>query len=174
MQGEIQEFQNAVESFRKQRTQKNRKDLQEFYRKEIKEKYIYGNKIASFVETVLSGQDPKLMIVLAEAVAQGLFSYGVTTSTLRNIFGYAKKLDVAETGRQGEISDETIAKIYILKPRIAYVEGKAESYSREGINLLRQVVEAAVEKIGKERAKFKNFIALFESIISYFRYYNPK
>jgi len=185
----IEEFQKAVATFRNRKAtfrklvqdrQTDRrqlkdlqKDLQNYYRIEIKSKFIDG-KIISLIEAALSGQDPKSIIVFAEAIAQGLSSYGVTTNTLRNIFGYAKKLDVSETGKQGEISNETRTKVYLMAPKIAYIEGRAESYSRDGVSLLKEVVETAVEKIGNDRTKFKNFMALFESIISYFRYYNPK
>jgi len=176
MQVEIEDFQKAVVAFRKQlQRTKDKENLEVSYKEAIKNRFING-EIPYLVEAALAGEDPKLLVVFAEAIAQGLSVYQVTKTMLRNIFGYAKKLETSETGKQGEISKETLTNLYLLVAKIAYTQGKEQSRNKSvgpGLNLLKEIVEESVERIGKNRERFKNFIALFESIISYFRYYNP-
>jgi CRISPR type III-A-associated protein Csm2 len=131
----------------------------------------------SYVKEIIVDNDPKALIVLAEGIAQCIFSAGIKTNQVRNIFGYVKKIEATEMSNTAEhnlILDKSYVELSLLPAKLAYIIGRAENYQIEALKLLKLIFDESVETIGKDKKKFKTFMDLFEAIVSYYRYYNPK
>lgn len=80
----------------------------------------------------------------------------ISTSQLRNIYSRVKN-----------IKDDNYKEFYLLRPKLAYVSGRADKY---GMKKMVALLDDLIPKIdSKEKAKqFKYF---FESIIAYHKFY---
>jgi len=81
----------------------------------------------------------------------------ISTSQLRNIFSKIKN-----------IKDEDYKKFYLLRPKLAYVSGRAEK--KYGMKKLIELLDDQIKKIDSEE-KAKQFKYFFESVIAYHKYY---
>lgn len=83
---------------------------------------------------------------------------GMTTSQLRNVYSRIKKLELTND-------------LYALRPKIAYVAGRAE---RHELKTFLYLIDILIKNIdddmgaGKKLQQFKDF---FEAIIAYHKYY---
>ena len=82
---------------------------------------------------------------------------GITTSQIRNIFSKVKN-----------IVDYT--EIYTLRPKLAYVSGRAE---KDEMRTLLFLLDALITKV-TDKKKLDQFKAFFESVIAYHKYFGGK
>jgi CRISPR type III-A-associated protein Csm2 len=168
----ISNLKGKVEQARKelQRGEKRPFEATKEVSEELKKNY------KSYVKEVIDDNDPKGLIILAEGIAQCIFSANVKTNQVRNIFGYVKKIESTEMSSIGSnsILDKSYVELTLLPAKLAYVVGRAEKFPKEALEILKSIFDESVEKIGKDKKKFKAFMDFFEAIVSYFRYYNPK
>ena len=130
-----------------------------------------AKKIEETMKEIIVKGDSQNLNYFSEIVAIGLKCSGVKMNRIRNIFGYIKKVEINETGKQGDLSDETVMRLNLLLPKISYLIGRAEPYEKQGLDLVKQCIEKGVSLVNKNREYFKNFNYFFEAVISYFRFY---
>jgi len=159
-------------------------EAEKFIRKHFqKEETEAINKIKKTVETnakdyadrlIVEG-DSKALVIVAKAMGIVLKGKGVTSSQVRNIFGYVKKIEVAESTCTGPtLGDKSYGKLILLSPKLAYAIGRANRPSDEGLKLMKHVFDECIEKIEKNSDRFKRFMSFFEAILSYHKYYGGK
>ncbi len=125
--------------------------------------------------SIIEKGDSKVLVVAAEAMGLYLMKRGITSSQLRNIFGYAKRIDEEVKNTSEPLSSDVVHKLLLLSPKLAYVAGRETNRDKKGaLELLREFFDKCVEKIGTDATKFKRFIDLFESILSYHKFYGAK
>ncbi len=83
----------------------------------------------------------------------------ISTSQLRNVFSKIKNLDASNFNE-----------VYSLRPKLAYVYGRSDSYGMKKILLLLDDKLKDI-KSKEELEQFKNF---FESVIAYHKFYGGK
>jgi len=126
-------------------------------------------------DLIIEKKDSRALVVAGEAIGLYLKAEGITSSQMRNIFGYAKKIDQEVKNTNEPLSDGVVHKLLLLSPKLAYVAGREKSRDKKGaLELLRDFFDRCVEKIGTDAKKFKRFIDLFESILSYHKFYGAK
>jgi CRISPR-associated protein Csm2 len=87
----------------------------------------------------------------------------LTTSQIRKFFGTVKKIEA-----RGELDDEGIRQLLLLKPKLAYAAKRAH---KTKLPTLKEVLTDSIELVtsdeGVTQEKFNNFCNLFESILCY-------
>ncbi len=81
----------------------------------------------------------------------------ISTSQLRNIYSKIKN-----------IRDDDYKKFYLLRPKLAYISGRAEK--KFGMKKLIELLDDQIQKIDNS-AKAKQFKSFFESVIAYHKFY---
>lgn len=131
----------------------------------------------SLSTSIIEKGDSKLLVVVGEAMGLYLKAQRISSSQLRNIFGYAKRIDEEVKNTSEPLSGDVVRKLLLLSPKLAYVAGRmmkknnSESDESRALKMLRDVFDRCVEKIGTDAAKFKRFMDLFEVILSYHKFY---
>lgn len=124
--------------------------------KEIKESF--GE---NFVEEILgeSKSDSNAYIEKIKKYVQNNRG-GITTAQLRNVFSKVKNL--------GDCSE-----LYTLRPKLAYVSGRAEKDEMKTLLFLLDelLVKVSEKKQPEQLKQFKNF---FEAVIAYHKYFGGK
>ncbi len=124
--------------------------------KEIKESF--GE---NFVEEILgeSKSDSNAYIEKIKKYVQNNRS-GITTAQLRNVFSKVKNLD-------------DCSELYTLRPKLAYVSGRAEKDEMKTLLFLLDelLVKVSEKKQHEQLKQFKNF---FEAVIAYHKYFGGK
>ena len=83
----------------------------------------------------------------------------ISTSQLRNVFSKIKNLDTSNFNE-----------VYSLRPKLAYVYGRSDSYGMKKILLL---LDDKIKEI-KSREELEQFKNFFESVIAYHKFYGGK
>lgn len=128
------------------------------------------------VEKIIVEGDAKVLVEEAQKLGQSL-SRNLSSSQIRNVFGTVKRLSQTWT----PLSKEEEAKLayremLLLKPKMAYQEGRFNSRSPKGqaVNELRTTLEPCIDKIDGDVSRFKNFVEFFEAILAYHKAYGGK
>ena len=82
----------------------------------------------------------------------------ITTSQIRNVFSRIKN-----------IRSEKYTELYTLRPKLAYVAGRAKE-DQEGLKTLMLLLDELIQKVDSKDTlrEFQNF---FEAVIAYHKYY---
>lgn len=109
------------------------------------------------------------MVEYAERLAKDIHS-DVSTSQIRNIYGTVKKLEM-----QNEFDNQAYRQLLLLKPKLAYARGRAETKKRPAFEKLEQALGHAIDAVNLEdREAFKRFCNFFEAILAYHKAYGGK
>lgn len=109
------------------------------------------------IKEIISEDKTDKLIEFADALGPFLKDERLSTSQIRNIFGYVKQLEY----------DFKEDKFLLLKPKLAYTAAKANTL---GAKALREVLTASIDELrGSEdkKAKFERFVNFFEAILAY-------
>jgi CRISPR-associated protein Csm2 len=79
----------------------------------------------------------------------------LSTSQIRNIFGFVKRLEMRGFDRH---------KFAMLKPRLVYAAARAGT---EGAEIFRDAILAAIDAVSSDESKFRKFVDFFEAILAY-------
>jgi CRISPR-associated protein Csm2 len=110
-----------------------------------------------------------------EEVGNQLRKQELTTSQIRGIFGELRRIQMKGIGEK-----ENQIKLRLLKPKLAYAQGRARGKAQYGIELFKNVYDKAYDAIqfnsGPKELKqqYDNLVHLMESIVAYHRYHGGK
>lgn len=130
------------------------------------------------LEAIIVNGDAEKLVILAEKIGRELVKYKLTTSQVRNFFGIARQIeseiDQEKRKPQGtkelprELPDKAYRQLMLLKPKLAYQSRRSkEQQKSEGVEKLSEVLIPAIDLVGKDIERFKNFIDFFEAILAY-------
>jgi CRISPR-associated protein Csm2 len=97
----------------------------------------------------------KPLITAAEVLGPRLKGGNLTTSQIRNVYGWVKQMEL-----RGFDAREFV----LLKPKLAYAAARANA---EGARELKDVLSWAVEEVGEDEHRFARFVDFFEAILAY-------
>ncbi len=127
---------------------------------------------------VMNSENSEMFVKVSELLGLILKAQGVSSNQMRNIFGYVKKqeADIKGLPEGAEIPAKTIMKLKLLSPKMAYIIGRAQRYSANTLEVLKIFFDDCISEIEKSKSKeqFQRFIDMFESILSYHKYYGGK
>ncbi|WP_455584485.1 type III-A CRISPR-associated protein Csm2 [Bacteroides sp.] len=110
---------------------------------------------------ILTGADMK-MVEFAEKAGKYMAPYyerdkeALSKSQIRNVFGEIRRIE-------GNFSENKFS-FYLLKPKVAYAEGRNRT---QGLSLFKLIFDKGWELVNGEEKKFKNFCNLIEAILAY-------
>ncbi len=119
---------------------------------------------------VANGPDNKIIDVINET-GKFIKNNRLTTSQIRNIFGTIKQIE--SIGFENKQAD-----FIMLKPLTAYAYSRNKN---KGFEVLKEaIIDPGIDEVLKEEndkektIKFKNFVKLFEAVLSYHKYHGGR
>jgi len=117
------------------------------------------------LEDIIVQGDSEKLVSWAETLGTGLAQGGLTTSQIRNIFGTARQIEM-----QGYTAPAQRRQLLLLKPRLAYARGKeTDRRKKSALQTLEDVLSPAIDLVGPDEDRFRNFYDFFEAILAYHR-----
>jgi CRISPR-associated protein Csm2 len=130
--------------------------------------------VDSMLVQIIQDGDSEALVTAADQLGQELVQqHRLTTSQIRSIFGTVRQIEMdwLRSGNGGASGDEQDARrrrakreLMLLKPRIAY---QAKRERSQGVERLKQVLTPAIDLVGDDPQRFKNFVDFFEAILAY-------
>ncbi len=126
------------------------------------------------LQEIIEKNNAQTLVVEAEKLGKQL-ARNLTTSQIRVVYGTVKKVSQFWTSQSSpEDGKSAYRQILLLKPKLAYQEGRASYQQKEAIQTLRSVVEQSIDLINEDVVKFKRFAEFFEAILAYHKAYGGK
>ena len=114
------------------------------------------------------------MVREADALGHKLAG-SLTTAQIRNIFGTVRRIEMnwPEKASEGQ-ARKGHRDLLLLKPKLAYQAKREGDRKGRGVEMLRQVLDPAIDLVGGQRDQFQNFVDFFEAILAYHKAYGGK
>ena len=94
------------------------------------------------------------LVDAAEKLGETLQKRGLKTSQIRKVYGAVKKIQMSKDFRQNDL--------IMLKPKLAYAAAREKA-----VTDLKDALTQAIDRVGGDRQKFKNFVDFFEATLAY-------
>ena len=133
--------------------------------------------------------DARVLITQAEVLGKQLAQQRLTTNQIRNIFGTVRRIEMnwpAERKTEADCQRATRAQrdLLLLKPKMAYQAKREGRDKGQGVEMLRQVLDPAIDLVAEQREldpaidlvagqreRFQHFVDFFEAILAYHKSY---
>lgn len=130
---------------------------------------------AEELDQIIINGDPTTLVQVAERVGRDLARPGgnsrstdaLATSQIRSVFGKVRELEMqlrSLSPSERELTPEIYRELQLLRPKLAYQAARATG---KGVTWLKQTLEPAIERVGRDRQRFRNFVDFFEAILAY-------
>ena len=122
---------------------------------------------------IIERGDAQKLVAHAEAIGKYLAQVKLPSSQIRGIFGTVRRIEMNwEEGMPQEKRLWAQRELLLLKPKLAYQAARQRKQSGgPGMELLKDVLSDAIERVGKDRERFQHFVDFFEAILAYHRAY---
>jgi CRISPR-associated protein Csm2 len=123
------------------------------------------------IESIIKGNDAEALVKEADRLGQYL-AKDLSSSQIRNVYGTVKKLSMVWTEEtRVTMSAMGMREMLLLKPKLAYQVGRAGRRQSDAIRTLKDVLEACINLLEGDYARFKRFAEFFEAILAYHKAY---
>ena len=109
-------------------------------------------------EIIEKGGEP--LVTAAENLGRKL-ARNLKTSQIRKVYGAVKKIQMSDEFNQNEL--------IMLKPKLAYAAAR-----NNAVTDLKDALTQAIDKVGDDPKRFKNFVDFFEATLAYHRVYDDE
>ena len=124
----------------------------------------------SRVVTIITQDEPKLLVEEAETAGKVLADKKLTRSQIRNIFGAVRQIQLNwPPSISAEDEKARVRELLLLKPKLAY-----QSAREPRVKPLADVLDVAIDQVEGQRERFQRFVELFEAILAYHRKHGGK
>jgi CRISPR-associated protein Csm2 len=125
------------------------------------------------LKAIIVDGDAEVLVRQAEALGRQL-ARPLTTSQIRNVFGTVRRIEMKWPDAAGdEPAGAAYRDLVLLKPKLAYQE-KRERGKGQGVKMLREVLDPAIDLVQGKRDRFQNFVDFFEAILAYHKAHGGK
>ena len=93
------------------------------------------------------------LVTAAENLGQKLAG-NLKTSQIRKVYGAVKKIQMSDDFRRNDL--------IMLKPKLAYAAAR-----NAAVTDLKDALTQAIDKVGDDQQRFKNFVDFFEATLAY-------
>jgi CRISPR-associated protein Csm2 len=122
---------------------------------------------------IIERGDAQRLVGQAEAIGKYLAKVKFPTSQIRGIFGTVRRIEM--NWDEGMPPDKQLwaqRELLLLKPKLAYQAARHKKQTGgQGMDLLKDVLSDAIERVGEDRERFRHFVDFFEAILAYHRAY---
>ena len=94
------------------------------------------------------------LVTAAEDLGNRLENRRLKTSQIRKVYGAVKKIQMSEEFNRNEL--------IMLKPKLAYAAAR-----NDAVTDLKDALTQAIDKVGNDPKRFKNFVDFFEATLAY-------
>ena len=94
------------------------------------------------------------LVTAAKDLGSRLEKRRLKTSQIRKVYGAVKKIQMSEEFNRNEL--------IMLKPKLAYAAAR-----NEAVTDLKDALTQAIDKVGDDPNRFKNFVDFFEATLAY-------
>lgn len=120
---------------------------------------------AEELNAILEQGNSEVLVKQAERLGKILAVNRLTTSQIRAIFGSVWRIEIAWRSPDPAAKLKAHREIPLLRPRLAYLAGRERNQGP--VNSLKEVLTEALELVGNDEARFRNFVDFFEAILAY-------
>ena len=96
----------------------------------------------------------QVLVDAAEALGNRLAKSGLKTSQIRKVYGSVKKNQMSDKFHRNDL--------ILLKPKLAYAAAR-----NRAVTDLKDALTQAIDKVGDNPQRFKNFVDFFEATLAY-------
>ena len=96
------------------------------------------------------------LVTAAEDLGNRLENRQLKTAQIRKVYGAVKKIQMSDEFHRNEL--------IMLKPKLAYAAARNDS-----VRDLKDALTQAIDRVGDDRQRFKNFVDFFEATLAYHR-----
>ena len=96
------------------------------------------------------------LVTAAESLGETLQKRGLKTAQIRKVYAAVKKIQMSKKFQRNEL--------VMLKPKLAYAAAR-----NKAVTDLKDALTQAIDKVGDDEKKFKNFVDFFEATLAYHR-----
>jgi CRISPR-associated protein Csm2 len=122
------------------------------------------------LQAIIQDGNNEVMVTQSEAVGKAL-ARQLTSSQIRGIFGSVRRIELdwqsgeeEMTARESERLRRAQREFALLQPRLAY---QAKRERGQGVENLCAVLTPAMQLVGTDHTRFRNFVDFFEAILAY-------
>ena len=129
------------------------------------------------ISKIVEGGDAELLVAEADKIGKFLAEHRppLSSSQIRNVFGTVKQVSLSWTAQsKPEEATKAYRQILLLKPKLAYQEGRLGKQQKETMTVMRQALESSIDLIKSDVTRFKRFAEFFEAILAYHKAYGGK
>ena len=94
------------------------------------------------------------LVTAAEELGRSLKNRGLKTAQIRKVYGAVKKIQMSEKFQRNDL--------IMLKPKLAYAAAR-----NDAVTDLKDALTQAIDKVGDDMLRFKNFVDFFEATLAY-------
>lgn len=94
------------------------------------------------------------LVDAAEDLGNKLENRGLKTAQIRKVYGAVKKIQMSDEFRRNDL--------VMLKPKLAYAAARDNA-----VTDLKDALTQAIDKVGDDQQRFKNFVDFFEATLAY-------
>ena len=94
------------------------------------------------------------LVEAAKGLGERLERRQLKTSQIRKVYGAVKKIQMSDEFRRNDL--------IMLKPKLAYAAARNNAVAD-----LKDALTQAIDKVGNDRHRFKNFVDFFEATLAY-------
>ena len=126
------------------------------------------------LRAIIVDGDAEKTVTCAQAIGEQLKNRGLRSNQIRRIFTAVREVDM-DWPRPGEAPDaerekRAVRGLILLKPKLVYQE-RRNAAGGDAFRYLRDVLDPAIDLVGKDRERFGYLLDFFEAILAYHRFY---
>ena len=115
------------------------------------------------VVTIITKDEPRLLVEEAERAGQQLASQRLTKNQIRNVFGTVRQIQMNwPPSISPEDEKARVRELFLLKPKLAYQAAREPK-----VKPLADVLDVAIDQVDGQRERFQRMVELFEAILAY-------
>ena len=117
-------------------------------------------------DAIIVRGDAAVLVDTAQRIGQDLARQRLTTSQIRGVFGSVRRIEMNWSSNAPEAREvQAQRELILLKPKLAYQARR----QGEAVQELANVLNPAIDLVGSDRTRFRNFVDFFEAILAYHR-----
>jgi CRISPR-associated protein Csm2 len=139
------------------------------------------------IKTIIVGggaESATILVEEAKRIGRELADMKFSTNQIRNIFGVVRSIEQrvdrdfmhevnGDSDKTQSLADGAYRQLQLIRPKLAYQHGRATNTVKErkkdAMELLKDVLDAAIDFVEQDRERFSRFVEFFEAILAYHR-----
>lgn len=130
------------------------------------------------VEQIIVDDDTEKLVNEADRLGKFLAKEArpaLSSSQIRMVYGTVKKVSLSWTSQSSpQDAKSSYRQILLLKPKLAYQEGRVSKAQSDAIRTMRSVLDQSIDLIQSDAKRFKRFAEFFEAILAYHKAYGGR